>query len=146
MRQLKFYIILISVLSCSNLLAQKHHHPDIAAIVQVIKTQEISWNEGNLEGFMKGYWNSPELRFVTQKGVKYGWQPVYDSFKKAYPNKDKMGVLTFEVISTELLGMDQALVIGKWEVKAKRKTKGGYFTLWFRKINEEWVITTDHTS
>jgi len=35
------------------------------AIRKVIDDQQAAWNRQDLEGFMTGYWNSPELRFFS---------------------------------------------------------------------------------
>lgn len=124
---------------------QHHHNPDKAAILQVIKKQQASWNNGNIDGFMEGYWNSPELRFLSKNGLRYGWQSVMDNYKKNYDTKEKMGQLVFDILSTELLNKESALVIGKWKVIAT-KTSEGYFSLWFKKIFGKWLIVLDHTS
>ena len=36
---------------------------DAKAIEHVLRVQQEAWNRHDLEGFMKGYWNSPELTF-----------------------------------------------------------------------------------
>ena len=35
------------------------------AIRKVIEDQQAAWNRQDLEGFMAGYWNSPELTFFS---------------------------------------------------------------------------------
>jgi beta-aspartyl-peptidase (threonine type) len=35
------------------------------AIHKVIEDQQAAWNRRDLEGFMAGYWNSPELTFFS---------------------------------------------------------------------------------
>ena len=124
---------------------QKHHNPDRAAILQVLKKQQAAWNNGSIDSFMLGYWNSPELRFLSKNGLRYGWQTVTDNYKKNYDTKEKMGELVFDIVSTELLSKESALVLGKWKVIAN-KTSEGYFSLWFKKIGGKWLIVLDHTS
>lgn len=125
--------------------SQKHHNPDKAAILQVLKKQQAAWNKGNIDSFMTGYWNSPELRFLSKNGVRYGWQAVSDNYKKNYDTKEKMGELVFDIVSTELINKENALLIGKWKVIAN-KISEGYFSLWFKKMEGKWVIVLDHTS
>ena len=50
----------------------------MAAIRQVMDDQTAAWNRGDIEGFMQGYWNSPELKFVSGDNVTKGWQPTLD--------------------------------------------------------------------
>lgn len=125
--------------------SQKHHNPDKAVILQVLKKQQAAWNNGSIDSFMLGYWNSPELRFLSKNGLRYGWQTVTDNYKKNYDTKEKMGELVFDIVSTELLSKESALVVGKWKVIAN-KTSEGYFSLWFKKIGGKWLIVLDHTS
>jgi len=56
-----------------------------------------------------------------------------------------MGQLTFTIIETTALSTESVYVIGKWELK-KEKPASGHFTLLWRKINNAWVIVSDHTS
>ena len=128
------------------LIAQKHHHPDKAAIKQVLKLQQNAWNNGSVDSFMLHYWNSPELRFVSKKGVSNGWQKVSDNYKKSYSNKEKMGKLEFDIKSIELIDRLNAMVVGAWTIQNNDGNPSGYFTLWFKKIKGKWVIVLDHTS
>ncbi|GAB4251729.1 MAG: hypothetical protein Kow0079_05930 [Vicingaceae bacterium] len=74
--------------------------------------QEVAWNNGNIEGFMKGYWESDSLKFVGKNGIKYGWQNTLENYKKSYPDKATMGILKFDVIQLEVYGKS-AFVLGK---------------------------------
>ena len=128
------------------LIAQKNHHPDNEAIKEVLKLQQNAWNNGSVDSFMLHYWNSPELRFVSKKGVSNGWQKVSDNYKKSYSNKEKMGKLEFDIKSIELIDRLNAMVVGAWTIQNNDGNPSGYFTLWFKKIKGKWVIVLDHTS
>jgi ketosteroid isomerase-like protein len=112
----------------------------------VLKTQEQAWNRADIAGFMQGYWKSDSLLFVGKTTPVYGWQNTLDRYKRAYPDKAAMGKLTFDIMQVRLLDADNAFVLGAWHLKREKDTPGGYFTLWFRKINGEWKIVVDHTS
>lgn len=133
---------------------------DSAAIHKVLDNQLAAWNNGDVDGFMQGYWKSDNLKFITKNGVTYGWQNVYNRYKKSYPDKAAMGTLEFEIISIEGLNEKNLhaigatpqksgksyLVVGKWKVSGTVKAAEGYFTLVFKKVNKNWVIISDHTS
>lgn len=125
--------------ACSN------SNPEKDAILKVMNQQEKDWSNGNIEGFMQGYWNSDSLMFIGKNGIKYGWQTTLDNYKKSYPNKDTMGKLEFEVLNLEV-NSNTAYMLGKWSLIRKTDNPNGYFTLYWKKINEKWVITIDHTS
>lgn len=120
---------------------------DKEAVVKVLDDQRIAWNNGDIEGFMQGYWKSDSLMFIGKTAPVYGWQKTLDRYKKTYRGKAGMGQLTFDIIQVKVLDDHNAFVLGGWALKLENgKTPGGYFTLWFRKIDGEWKIVCDHTS
>ena len=119
---------------------------DKQAIVKLMTNQQTAWSNGDLEGFMQGYWKSDSLMFIGKRGPAYGWQTTLNNYKKTYPDKAAMGKLTFRIDKVELLSKQDAFVMGAWSLAREKDSPGGYFTLWFRKINGEWKIVCDHTS
>jgi ketosteroid isomerase-like protein len=108
--------------------------------------QTAAWNNGDIEGFMKGYWNSPEMTFVSSTNVTKGWQPTLERYKKGYDTREKMGVLTFSDLEITILSKNSAVVLGKWALKRANDNPNGLFTLTFRKFKDGWKIILDHTS
>ena len=121
-------------------------NPDERAIRDVLSRQQECWNAGDLECFMEGYWKSDQLVFIGSSGVTYGWQKTLDNYKKNYPDKKAMGQLTFELIIVEPLSDDFWTVIGKWSLKRDNDNPNGHFSLIFRRLGDEWVIVSDHSS
>lgn len=116
------------------------------AILQVMAEQQDAWNEGDVEGFMEGYWNDDSLIFIGSKGLNYGWQTTVDNYKESYPDKAAMGELQFDVADVKVLGTYHAHVIGEWTLYRANDTLGGYFTLLWKKMEGEWRIVADHTN
>jgi ketosteroid isomerase-like protein len=122
------------------------------AIRTVMNTQSEAWNRGDVDGFMKYYWNDKNLTFVSKRGVSKGWQQVYDNYKKGYPNQEAMGNLRFDHLEFDKMSSTAYMVTGSWLLTYaktndnKREDVGGWFTLVFRKIKKEWLIVYDHTS
>jgi ketosteroid isomerase-like protein len=129
----------------SSVLFSQVIQPDVKYVVENMKTQELAWNNADIAGFMKFYWKSDSLKFIGSKGITFGWQKTYDNYVKGYPNKEAMGILTFTIKEASQLSETSIYVIGRWELE-KEKPVGGYFTLLWRKINNQWVIVADHTS
>lgn len=115
-------------------------------IRKVMEAQTIAWNKGDIEGFMIGYWKSPQMTFVSGDNVTKGWQETTDRYKKNYDTREKMGVLTFTDLEIEVLSKDSAKVLGRWKVAHEPKDSQGRFTLIFRKLKAGWRIIHDHTS
>src|SRR5262249_89583 len=120
---------------------------DAADIKKVLDEQVVAWNKGDLLGFMKGYWNSKDLTFVSGKDVTRGWEPTLERYKKRYQAEGKeMGKLTFSDVEVQVLAPGVALVTGKWELLLTKETVGGRYTLILKKLDEGWRIVHDHTS
>src|SRR5690348_11247121 len=105
--------------------------PAEAEIHSLIDRQVVAWNRHDLEGFMAGYWNSPELTFFSGATETKGWQPTLDRYRKTYQaNGAAMGTLAFSELVTEQLGPDSAFVRGQWHLTMPDgKQPHGLFTL-----------------
>jgi len=119
-----------------------------AAIRKVMDAQVAAWNSHDLEGFMAGYWNSPELTFFSGGTVSHGWQAALDRYRKGYQAAGKeMGKLEFQDLQVEMLGPQSAFVRGKFVLTmADGKQPHGLFTVVFREFPEGWRIIHDHSS
>ena len=116
------------------------------AIPSILNEQQAAWNRGDVVGFMKGYWNSPELTFAGSGSITRGWQPVLARYRKNYPDTQAMGHLDFSELEVHPLGNDAAFVLGRWHLKRSSGEIGGVFTLVFQRFPEGWRIIHDHTS
>jgi ketosteroid isomerase-like protein len=136
------------ILSCLLILGSYLllHAQDKQAIIKLMDDQRQAWNRGDLDGFMQGYWKSDSLMFVGKTAPTYGWQNTLDHYKSSYPDKAAMGILTFEIKKVQILDATNAFVFGAWHLKREKDEPGGYYTLWFRKIDGVWKIVVDHTS
>ncbi|MFA7229344.1 MAG: nuclear transport factor 2 family protein [Melioribacteraceae bacterium] len=142
---MKKYFLLIFLVPFAFMKSQTLSGEESAAILNVLEQQRVCWNNGDLAGYMKGYWKSDSTRFIGKSGINYGWNATFEAYKKGYPDKESMGALTFKVISIELLAENCVFMIGKWDLDRKVKA-GGHFTLIWKKIGGQWLITTDHSS
>lgn len=119
---------------------------DEVAILELLKNQEKAWNDGNLEGFMIGYWNSDSLLFIGKNGPKYGYNTTLQNYKKSYGDTAKMGKLESTIISLKKLSKNYYFVVGKWYLKRSMGDLSGYYTLLLQKIKDKWVVIADHSS
>lgn len=135
MRKLSFFLVFISLFSFSQ----------ERVILKVMNAQKIAWNNGDIEGYMEGYWKNDSLVFIGAKGVTHGWNTTLTNYKKGYPTKEKMGKLDFTDVQIKPLGKKYALVIGKWYLERDEKSIGGIYSLVFQKFKNGWKIISDHT-
>jgi beta-aspartyl-peptidase (threonine type) len=142
--------VVLSLLLISALISSAQDStPQVkTAVQQVLRQQQDAWNRHDLEGFMAGYWNSPELTFFSGAKVTSGWQLTLDHYRKSYQSEGReMGTLDFSDLSIEALSPDAAFVRGAWKLTmSDAKTPHGLFTLIFRRFPDGWKIVHDHTS
>jgi len=143
MKHIGTFLLIIFCFSYHYSIAQSK---DESAIRNILSNQSKAWNEGNIEGFMKGYWQNDSLMFIGKKGLTYGWKNTLSNYKKNYPDANAMGQLEFTIIKVKPLCNQYQEVIGKWHLTRRDGDLEGHFTLLFEKINGAWVIVMDHSS
>ncbi len=118
------------------------------AVRAVLDAQVEAWNRGDLEGFMAGYWRSPDLVFQSGATVTKGWDDTLARYRKRYQSEGReMGRLRFDGIEVIPLGEDAALARGAWRLAMRDgQEPHGLFTLLLRRIDGAWRIVHDHTS
>ena len=136
-----FIALILFVLSCS-----KNNATDIDAIKQVLTTQQICWNNGDIDKFMLGYWNSNKLKFSWVNGIEYGWKNLLKKFKISYPTKESMGEFSFEILDVKLTSDTTAVLDGEWELIRKNDNPKGSFSYVLKKIENNWLIISDYTT
>lgn len=132
----------------ASLYATGHDEASEAAIRAVLNEQVEAWNRGDLEGYMAGYWMSPELTFASGATPTKGWTSTLERYRKAYKSQGKqMGTLAFDGVMIEMLSPDAAFVRGQWKLAMSGgKSPHGLFTLVVRKFPNGWRIVHDHSS
>ncbi len=138
--------IILSIAVLFVLAGAKAQSKDETAVRDVLETQRLAWNEGNVEKFMEGYWKSDSLMFIGKSGVTYGWQKTLENYKKGYPDTAAMGKLIFNILEVKRLSVMYFFVVGKWHLTRSIGDVEGHFTLLFKKVKNKWVIVADHSS
>ncbi len=117
-------------------------------IKHMLVSQIEAWNHGKLEGFMQGYWHSPDLTFFSGASITKGWEPTLLRYRQRYQGENKeMGQLEFQDLVIDLLSRRAAVVTGKWQLTmSDGKKPHGLFTLIVKRMPAGWKIVHDHTS
>ncbi len=148
MKKILMLVLVFPVLLFSqnkNNLGKYYSEKEEKEILKVVDNQVKAWNDGNVEGYMEGFWHSDSLRMVTRAGIQYGWDLTLKMYKDSFKGKEAMGTLRLRVVKLDFLNKDAVFVISKWEVDQKEKMGGHLVQLW-KKIKGKWVITTDYTT
>lgn len=118
------------------------------AVRAVLAEQVAAWNRHDLEGYMRGYLRSPELRFFAGASVTRGWQETLDRYRKRYQEGGKeMGTLEMRDVEVQVLSPSHAFARGRWHLAfSDGKTAEGLFTLLLEKQRDGFRIVHDHSS
>jgi ketosteroid isomerase-like protein len=138
--------ILFLLLSYSFTAFAQTKDKDEAIIRKILDDQTASWNRGDIENFMSGYWQSDSLLFIGKSGITSGWKQTLANYKKGYPDTAAMGKLSFNIIQVKRLSIMYFSVVGKWNLARSIGDLSGHYTLLFKKIKGKWVIVQDHSS
>jgi ketosteroid isomerase-like protein len=141
-------LIVISIVVCASARQKKATEPSaVREIRAVLDSQVGAWNRRDLEGFMRGYWHSPDLTFYSGGTTVSGWEETLGRYRNRYQSAgNEMGKLEFLDLKIELLGPSAAFVRGRFHLKMTTGDQSGIFTLTFRKFADGWKIIHDHTS
>jgi ketosteroid isomerase-like protein len=120
-------------------------------IQAMLMASAVSWNEGDLDGFLDDYWRSDSLTFSGPSGVTRGWDDLRTRYQESYwaPGtvQDSLSFHDIEVIP---LGDEEALALGRYLLFPREGGVGepasGFFSLVLNRMGDEWRIVHDHTS
>jgi ketosteroid isomerase-like protein len=117
-------------------------------VKHLLVSQIEAWNHGQIEGFMQGYWRSPDLTFFSGADVTKGWDPTLQRYRQRYQGQGKeMGHLEFQELNIDVLSRRAAVVTGRWQLTmSDGKQPHGVFTLIVKRLPAGWRIVHDHTS
>jgi len=144
-------LILIVLSSCTiknpdNTRMVKQDPVEIMTIKKVLDKQQQCWNNGDIDGFMEGYWNSEELIFTSlNHKPTYGWENTLERYRNSYPNEESMGEFKFEILDLKLTSSSTSTVKGKWDLIRENDNPNGMFWLDINKFEKDWLITKDST-
>lgn len=127
-------------------LTEEHKAAEAATITALLEAQDVAWNKGDIEGFMAGYWESPDLRFASGGKVTRGFDQTLTRYKTTYATPELMGTLETSDHEIVLLAPDAAIAHGRWKLTRAGDTPSGLYTLVLRKIGGDWKIVSDTTT
>jgi ketosteroid isomerase-like protein len=115
-------------------------------IRRLLTEQVAAWNAGDIDGYMKGYWNSDSTVFVSGGNLTRGYRDVLARYHKSYNTREKMGKLEFSELLVRPVSPNLAVATGIWRLTRASDQPWGRFTLLIEKKAEGWRIVYDHTS
>ena len=117
-------------------------------VVKVVLAQEKAWNAGDIEGYVKGYKDSPETIFVG-RSISRGYAQIMADYKRNYSTRASMGTLTFSELEVHPLSDTFVVCLGNYHLDRSKKDGGpadGIFSIVMQKTADGWKIVLDHTT
>lgn len=118
-------------------------------MIKVLNAQERAWNHADIDAYLVGYKNGTDLLFISDGRVTRGFEQLLNDYRRNYPSKDSMGVLTFSELEPHVLTETFGVVIGKYHLDRAKKAgrvADGMFSLVFEKTPDGWKIVVAHTT
>lgn len=120
-----------------------------AEIRAVLEEQVAAWNRGDIPGYMAGFWNSEETRYVSGATVVMGWRSTLERYQRRYDTAEKRGVLSYSDYDIRVLSATHAFVFCTWHLErgeAAGGSVGGAVTKLFRNTAEGWKVVHNHVA
>jgi beta-aspartyl-peptidase (threonine type) len=121
---------------------------DDQQVYEVLLKMPDRWNAHDIEGYIKVYWNSPELLVVIDSEQYNGWRQLHDSYVNGYPGSTAMGFIEPTRIQVRLLKPDFALALTWWTISfpSSNRKAVGTTTMNLQKFDGGWKIVASHSS
>jgi uncharacterized protein (TIGR02246 family) len=122
--------------------------PESREIRAVLDKQVADWNRGDMEAFVTGYKNSPDILFIGSS-ISRGYSQMVETYRKNYGTKEKMGTLSFSQVEVQPLDERFATVTGHFHLERTAAGGGnadGHYLLVFEKTPDGWKVVRDDTT
>lgn len=125
-------------------------------VQKLLDVQSAAWSRGDVETFCSTY--AEDATYVSPSGLTRGRQEVLERYRKRYPGRAAMGVLTLDVVEmrttwgTEISLLDDAVpgrvhavsVVARWTLKRDGQPDATGLTLIvLRRRGDGWEIVQD---
>ena len=140
---MKYFLLAITLgifISCAE---TSNDSEDIDQIKKILHDQQTSWTNGDIEGFMAGYWESDSLKFYSGAKLSKGWQTTLENYNLRYPSKAHTGKLLFKIADISKINNDAYWVMGEYHLTREVGDAQGTFLIIFKRINGDWKIVAD---
>jgi ketosteroid isomerase-like protein len=137
-------VVTVAMAACAQQqAAQAGADNDERAVRAALEASRTEWNNGNFEGGLRVYWNSPDFTLWSGADTIRGYAQMLEYYK----GHGEMGQLEYDNLVVDILAPDAALVRGAWRWKqSDHKEQHGVFTALMRKFPDGWKTVHDHSS
>jgi uncharacterized protein (TIGR02246 family) len=117
-----------------------------AAIRDIFEAGCAAWNRGDLDGYLRSYWDSDQTLWVSGGSLRRGREAIAAAYKSRFSNPLQMGKLTIADLEIEVLTSTDATAFGRWIPLMEGGPSRGFFTVRLKKVEGTWLFVSDHSS
>ncbi|MBY0422623.1 MAG: DUF4440 domain-containing protein, partial [Parvularculaceae bacterium] len=114
--------------------------PTTDVVKSTVMAQAAAWNDGDLQGFMNGFWNDPGFVFIAGSTVTRGWQETYKRYRDSYGESGDLGRLQYTDLDAKMLTPESASVVGRYAFSRGAASSAGALTLVLRRFEGAWRV------
>ena len=116
------------------------------AIRKVFEDGCAAWNRGDLDSYLASYYDSDQIIWISGGSLRRGKAAIVTAYKTRFSNPHQIGKLTLAELEVDILSTSDAFAFGRWMLDVENKSTEGFFTVLLRKIEDDWLFVSDHSS
>ena len=116
------------------------------AVRDAFEQWSTAWNNGDLEGYLAGYHDADDIRWVRDTRIVRGKTDIAAMYRSSFSTPEQMGHLALTHLEVTPVGDADAVVFGTIEYTVNDQRSTAAFTAHLRKIDGAWLILSDHTA
>ena len=118
------------------------------AIENALADSVAGWNAGDMDRFIGVYSQAPDITYVSGEDLVRGRDGLAERYEKNYDfaDADARGELDIETLDFRPLGVDHALLVGRYTLTwPDKEPASGPTSLVFAREKDGWKIVADHS-
>jgi ketosteroid isomerase-like protein len=120
---------------------------DAQQIDDLVTQQYAAVAAGDINGYLKPFWKSPLLLYITEGAIWKGWDEMRSHLELDYPDWKHVGHPVLERMETSVVAVDTANTLEWWNMTFPNNVKvNGTTTSVWRKMPEGWRIIVTNTN
>jgi ketosteroid isomerase-like protein len=109
----------------------------------VLAASAAAWNEGNLEAFLTGYADAPDVVLMMDGATATGIESVRKKFLNDAAIAGGMGRIAYDGLAVTLTAENVVTVVGRYAFANAVSKSAGVMTLVMKQTNGRWRIVND---
>lgn len=116
-------------------------------VQDILETQAVAWNRGDLDGFMTPYDRSPETTYIGAPGLVTGFDAIHGRYESYFEPGAERDSLSFTDLTVRELDPRFGIATARYVLsRGDSITSTGPFTLVMMRVEGAWKIVHDQSA